>query len=75
MYTEPQRHYTGRTIHEKETVQSRTDKTVLLGKNTVLRAERILKDVLRAEARNVRLFAKEFGQGVWQSQRQHKEKE
>ena len=56
MYTEPQSHYTGRTIHEMETVQ-RPDKTVLLRKEHSYKEE----DVLRAEARNVTLFAKEFG--------------
>ena len=71
MCTEPQSHYTERTIHEKETVQ-RTDKAVLLRPEEHGYKE---KDVLRAEARNVRLFAKEFGQGVRQSQRQTKEKE
>ena len=69
MCTETQSHYTGRTIHEKDTVQ-RTDKAVRPEEHGYKE-----KDVLRAEARNVRLFAKEFGQGVRQSQRQIKEKE
>ena len=70
MYTEPQSHYTGRTIHEKETVQ-RTDKTVLLRQEHGYKE----KDVYDwAEARNVRLFAEEFGHGVRQSQRQTKKR-
>ena len=67
--TEPQSHYTGRTIHEKETVP-RPDKTVLLRQEHSYKE----KDVLRAEARNMRLFAKEFGQSVRQERVRDKTK-
>ena len=75
MYTGPQSHYTERKIEKKEPewLYERAKNT---GQNKARREDSSKeKDVLQQEARDLRLFAKEFGQGVRQQRVRDKTKE
>ena len=67
MYTGPQSHYTERTINKRE--------PEWLYDRAKLREEHLEKDDLREEASELRLFGKEFGQGVQQQRVRDKTKE
>lgn len=66
MYTGLQRHYTERKIDKKEP-EWLYERAKIIGQNKVRREDSVKEtDVLEEEARDMKLFAKEFGQGVRQ---------
>ena len=73
MYTGPHGHYTERTINKREP-EWLYERGMLMEQN--FRPEDIVKarDYLREEARELRVFAKEFGHGVWQQRVRDKTK-
>ena len=65
-YTGPQSHYTERKIDKKEP-EWLYERVKITGQDTVGREDSAKeKDILKQEARDLRLFAKEFGQCVRQ---------
>ena len=75
MYTGPQSHYTERKIDKKEP-EWLYERAKITGQDTVGREDSAKeKDTLKQEARHLRLFAKEFGQGVRQQKVRDKTKE
>lgn len=76
-YTGPQSHYIQRRIHAKEPtwVRERSQKTVYTATPENDANEHQDKETLRSEAKELRLFAKEFGRGVRQQRARGKTKE
>ena len=73
MYTGPHSHYTERTIHKREP-EWLYDRGKLREQHFRPEDSVKAKDDLREEARELRVFAKEFGQGVWQQRVRDKTK-
>lgn len=74
VYTGPQSHYTERTINKREP-EWLYDRAKLSEEHFRQEDSVKEKDVLREESRELRLFAKEFGQGVRQQRVRDKTKE
>lgn len=78
-YTGPQSHYVQRRLHAKEPtwLRQRSQKTVTTtpGNDANEDNDHQDKETLRSEAREMRLFAKEFGRGVRQQRARGKTKE
>ena len=73
MYTGPHSHYTERTINKREP-EWLYDREKLREQQFRPEDSVKAKDDLREEARELRVFAKEFGQGLWQQRVRDKTK-
>ena len=75
MYTGPQSHYTERKMDKKEP-EWLYERAKITGQDRVGQEDSLKeKDILKQAARDLRLFAKEFGHGVCQQKVRDKTKE